>query len=100
MCDLYWQNDSAFRKEYIVNKYVQKKFIPSSNNIDYRLERDFMIKMVTMQGWITKQGGKRKNWRKRYAILNGNVLNYYTAQNDSYPKGSLQLESTRSVVVL
>ncbi|KDO28961.1 AGC protein kinase [Saprolegnia parasitica CBS 223.65] len=32
---------------------------------------------VACAGWLTKQGHKRKSWKKRYFVLRGTVLSYY-----------------------
>jgi hypothetical protein len=92
------QDPYHFRKEYIENKYSKKKYVPSASNLDYRLEREFSIETVNYRGMVTKQGGNRKNWRKRYAILTGNVLSYFVDEYDSYPKGSLELDATCKIL--
>ncbi|KAL9646970.1 hypothetical protein ABK040_013828 [Willaertia magna] len=82
----------AFRKRFIVDKYVKKKFLPSPENVDYKLEREFDVKLVSRQGFVTKQGFKRKTWKKRYMVLHEDVLSYFKNQSDSYPAGSIKIE--------
>eukprot|EP00761_Pharyngomonas_kirbyi_P014269 gb/GECH01014299.1/.p1 GENE.gb/GECH01014299.1/~~gb/GECH01014299.1/.p1 ORF type:complete len:778 (+),score=248.19 gb/GECH01014299.1/:1-2334(+) len=43
-------------------------------------------------GWITKQGARVRNWRKRYFILKDNYLFYYGDEKASEPKGFLRLD--------
>lgn len=92
------QDPYHYRQRYIENKYANKKFVASPSNISYKLERDFSIDLVNARGMITKQGGTRKNWRRRYAVLNGNILNYFVDEHDSYPKGSLELMHDHMIV--
>jgi hypothetical protein len=32
------------------------------------------------EGWLTKQGGERKNWKKRWFLLQDNILYYFADQ--------------------
>ena len=50
--------------------------------------------MSTKEGWVNKCGGSIKTWKKRWLILSGNTLNYYTKQNDKKPKGTITLNTT------
>lgn len=36
-----------------------------------------VVEPVTCAGYLTKQGHKRKSWKKRYFILRGNIISYY-----------------------
>jgi len=44
------------------------------------------------EGWLYKQGGRMKTWKKRYTILSGNVLYYFKSPKDSSPAGFVPLE--------
>jgi len=47
---------------------------------------------IVQQGWMMKQGGLVKNWKRRYFVLKTNkVLNYYESDNSSMVKGSIEL---------
>lgn len=35
------------------------------------------VEPVACAGYLTKQGHKRKSWKKRYFILRGNIISYY-----------------------
>ena len=32
------------------------------------------------QGWLFKQGGKRKNWKQRYFVLSSGTFAYYSSK--------------------
>eukprot|EP01080_Neovahlkampfia_damariscottae_P009932 gene9932-2253_t len=53
---------------------------------------------VYKEGWMVKEGRIHKNWKKRWFILNGPSLNYYTARNNK-SKGSIPLESCSVQIV-
>jgi len=42
-------------------------------------------------GFLTKQGGSNKNWRKRYWVCEGYTLCYYKSQNQPTPLGIISL---------
>jgi len=44
------------------------------------------------EGWLLKQGGRWKSWKRRYTILSGNVLYYFKKTNDGTPAGFVPLE--------
>jgi len=48
-------------------------------------------------GWMKKQGGSVKSWKKRYFILKGRHLYYYTGPKDANFKGRLDLDPSSSV---
>jgi len=45
------------------------------------------------QGWLKKQGGKHKNWKTRFFILNDNILYYFKTAKDKIPKGIIPLNA-------
>jgi hypothetical protein len=45
------------------------------------------------RGFLTKQGGTHKNWKRRYFVLVGDFLLYYKTERDVEPKGCLWLDS-------
>lgn len=51
------------------------------------LRSDFRNK----QGWLTKQGGSIKTWKRRLFLLHENVLYYYKNEDAKAPKGCIQL---------
>lgn len=48
------------------------------------------------EGWLTKQGGRVKNWKRRWFVLKDNRLYYYKRPNDVNAQGFIPL--TRCVV--
>ena len=45
------------------------------------------------QGYLTKEGGKHKSWRKRWFILADNCLYYFKSPSDKEPLGIIPLEN-------
>ena len=45
------------------------------------------------QGYLTKEGGKHKSWRKRWFILTDNCLYYFKSPSDKEPLGIIPLEN-------
>lgn len=45
------------------------------------------------EGWLQKQGGRYKNWKRRWFILNDNCLYYFEYTTDKEPKGIIPLEN-------
>jgi len=48
-------------------------------------------------GWMKKQGGSVRNWKRRYFILKGKHLYYYAFPKDANFKGRLDLDPSSSV---
>eukprot|EP00049_Salpingoeca_infusionum_P015767 m.309246 g.309246 ORF g.309246 m.309246 type:complete len:390 (+) comp15945_c3_seq2:224-1393(+) len=44
-------------------------------------------------GWLTKEGGRAKTWKRRYFILTNNCLYYFESEDASKPKGTIPLEN-------
>lgn len=44
-------------------------------------------------GYLTKQGGIVKNWKKRYCVLKGKIFLYYSGSDASKPQGYVDLSS-------
>ena len=53
---------------------------------EIKLEQREFISSV-QEGWLFKQGGRIKTWKKRYTILSGNVLYYFKTPKDISPAG-------------
>lgn len=45
------------------------------------------------EGWLCKQGGRYKSWKRRWFILNDNCLYYFQFTTDKEPKGIIPLEN-------
>eukprot|EP00762_Andalucia_godoyi_P006696 ANDGO_06181.mRNA.1 hypothetical protein len=55
---------------------------------DYSFENEDVFKT----GWLVKEGRIHKNWKKRWFVLQGSKLHYFTAKNKKL-KGTLDLET-------
>jgi hypothetical protein len=42
--------------------------------------------LPTIEGWLDKQGGVRKSWKRRYFVLDGKKLKYFKQQKDAPSK--------------
>jgi len=42
-------------------------------------------------GWMTKQGGRHKSWKKRWFVLKGNCLYYFKSKKDAELTGSIEI---------
>ncbi|XP_071748045.1 cytohesin-1 isoform X6 [Lepeophtheirus salmonis] len=47
------------------------------------------------EGWLWKQGGRYKSWKRRWFILNDNCLYYFEFTTDKEPRGIIPLENIR-----
>ncbi|KAJ6221623.1 hypothetical protein RDWZM_000168 [Blomia tropicalis] len=45
------------------------------------------------EGWLWKQGGRYKNWKRRWFILNDKCLYYFEYTTDKEPRGIIPLEN-------
>ena len=45
------------------------------------------------KGYLVKQGGRRKNWKKRWFVLRDNCLYYFLREDDQQPRGIVPLEN-------
>eukprot|EP01089_Gocevia_fonbrunei_P015680 TRINITY_DN464_c0_g1_i1.p1 TRINITY_DN464_c0_g1~~TRINITY_DN464_c0_g1_i1.p1 ORF type:complete len:473 (-),score=108.04 TRINITY_DN464_c0_g1_i1:100-1518(-) len=48
-------------------------------------------------GFLTKRGGRKTNWRKRFCVLHGGKLYYFKNQKAKQPKGAIELEQNSTV---
>merc|ERR1711884_816049 len=60
---------------------------PSKHNLKW-----FLFCIV---GWLWKQGGRYKSWKRRWFILNDNCLYYFEFTTDKEPRGIIPLENIR-----
>ncbi|XP_072040455.1 cytohesin-1-like isoform X2 [Amphiura filiformis] len=45
------------------------------------------------EGWLMKQGGRYRNWKRRWFILTDNCLYYFEFTTDKEPRGIIPLEN-------
>jgi len=99
----------------VKNRMTKVQFIYNNNRINNGgpIAEDYMsalydkivndeIKMETdgqlftnaeKKGWLTKQGGRIKTWKRRWFILSDNCLYYFKSPKDSEPCGIIPLEN-------
>lgn len=53
--------------------------------------------MSNKAGWITKEGGRYKNWRKRWMAIEGEVISYYKGENKKDKAGEIPLRIAADV---
>ncbi|OHT00169.1 RAC family serine/threonine-protein kinase like protein [Tritrichomonas foetus] len=63
--------------------------------IFYHLKESF-FRMSQKQGWLTKQGGRIKSWKKRWFTITGTVVTYYSKVNEG-EKGSINLADATAI---
>ena len=47
------------------------------------------------EGWLLKQGGSWKNWKRRWFVLSDRVLYYFQHTAENNPKGIIPLENVK-----
>jgi len=103
--------------EQIRNKMTLEQFVSNNRGIDngkdlprpmleqlfsdisrfeIRLEQREFIGNTAKEGWLYKQGGGFKSWKRRYLILSGSVLYYFKAPKAPEPLGLIPLESVHA----
>ena len=75
---------------YIRAKYVDKLFANPSV-ISKNEKSNERVVDIYQEGFLTKQGHKRKNWNKRWFILRNQYLFYYKEKGDKFPAGKIFL---------
>jgi len=56
-----------------------------------------MFTNAEKKGWLTKQGGRIKTWKRRWFILNDTGLYYFKKPQDSEPCGIIMLDNVEIV---
>jgi len=87
---------AALKEQFIQAKYVRKEYSTPENAkvAGVSIQNGVPCK----EGWMTKRGGKRKNWKRRWFVLIGSVLTYYKKQQkDVPPQGVVELKDARDV---
>jgi len=50
-----------------------------------------------MQGWLSKEGGSIKTWKRRYFVIKEGALVYYRSDGDKEPLGSISLTTSAGI---
>lgn len=48
--------------------------------------------IVHKEGYMSKQGGSWKTWKRRFFVLRGNFITYYESEGEASPKGVINLD--------
>lgn len=54
---------------------------------------------MSKEGFLTKEGGSFKSWKKRWFILKDGVLSYYKGKGDTEPLGTISLSTAGRIQV-
>lgn len=76
-------------KEFYYNIKKEPFKIPSDEVNDFMLTFFNPVK----EGWLWKQGGRYKGWKRRRFILNDGCLYYFDSTSDKEPRGIIPLEN-------
>ncbi|KAJ8965763.1 hypothetical protein NQ317_016104 [Molorchus minor] len=79
-------------------KILASSLQSSGNGLIINLQDDGNDLMHTFfnpdkEGWLWKQGGRYKSWKRRWFILNDNCLYYFEYTTDKEPRGIIPLEN-------
>ncbi|GLE03391.1 hypothetical protein PINS_up012293 [Pythium insidiosum] len=78
------------RRKWI--RYRRLRSITSSTSTLTRASSAFDDTFLdSMRGWLWKRGHVRKNWKRRYFVLDKSVLRYYTDESATRLKGEVLL---------
>ncbi|KAK0397351.1 hypothetical protein QR680_002094 [Steinernema hermaphroditum] len=61
----------------------------------YESIRTEPFKIPEDDGWLWKQGGRYKSWKRRWFVLNDNCLYYFEYTTDKEPRGIIPLENVK-----
>ena len=60
---------------------------------EIRMEQREILGSGACEGWLRKQCGKERTWKRRWVILSKSVLYYFEGEKESSPKGLVPLEN-------
>merc|ERR1712137_1052070 len=69
-------------------------FYPSRNMATKQKVSVSALGSPDKDGFLTKQGGSIKTWKKRWFVLKGDTLYYFKTQKDPEQTGEIKLEKT------
>ena len=88
------RNNQGIDEGSDLDKEMMTQLYHSIVKNEIRMEQREFITSVK-EGWLLKQGGRIKTWKKRYTILSGNVLYYFKSPKDKAPAGFVPLEGIK-----
>lgn len=81
------------RRDLLVDLYENIKKEPFKIPLDDSDDLVFTFFNPDKEGWLLKQGGRVKSWKRRWFILNDNCLYYFEYTTDKEPRGIIPLEN-------
>jgi len=79
--------------ENITKNYMESLYDKIVQN-EIKKETDAsMFASAEKKGWVKKQGGRIKTWKKRWLVLKNNCLYYFKKEEDQDPCGIIPLEN-------
>ena len=60
---------------------------------EIRMETREYVRGAAREGWLVKQGGRIKTWKRRWAIVTEGVMYYFDEPKAAAPKGMVPLEN-------
>ncbi|CAH8603259.1 unnamed protein product [Dicrocoelium dendriticum] len=84
------RKSSNYRAPTVVMQLEQRILPQDSSGID-----PIISPLYHHKGWLRKMGGKFKSWKKRYFILEGYQLSYFTNPEELRLLGKLSLKETQ-----
>ena len=84
---------TELQEQMLKDAYVSIKREPFKIPVDDG--NDFMLTFVNpiREGWLWKKGGRYKNWKRRWFILNDGCLYYFEFTANKEPRGIIPLEN-------
>ncbi len=64
-----------------------------------RVRSDVQYNNAELSGWLTKQGGGVKSWKRRWCVVKDGFISYFKDSSDSQPLGAIPLEGCSSVTM-
>ncbi|PRP81479.1 ankyrin repeat-containing protein [Planoprotostelium fungivorum] len=94
------KNDFIKRTKPIISPNIPTDYLSNlydkivKNEIKMHGVASSMFAAAEMKGWCHKQGGRHKNWKRRWFVLKDNCLYYFKSENpDQQPCGIIPLEN-------
>ena len=64
-----------------------------------RSRPDVQYSNAELSGWLTKQGGGVKSWKRRWCVLKDGFISYFKEADNTQPLGAIPLEGCNSVTM-
>jgi len=85
------KNSTTLKELFIRAKYERKEYSADSKR------ESTGQKLAYKEGFLTKRGIVVKNWKRRFVVLMGTVVQYYKKQKDPTPAGEILLKDATNI---